>query len=220
MKKVDQRGKLSITMVEWRAAVRVAEERTGIHHGQEQAIALSEHHLIIEQIALEHGWTLAVNYDVSQCELTAIDVYHHLGSLHLEALMKLQLQAIAVTARAPEPLAQQSVAQQHSPRKRAFQEAEPSMPRKCIASAHCFQCSGGGHFPGDCTASSTTSGRTPAAFAKGANSKHAMVAPSGKQFCFSFARGRCNAGNTCSNHHGCSICGDTGHGAGRRKSVV
>lgn len=208
MKKMERRGEASITMIEWRAAARIAEDRTLFHHGEERAAAFAGHHLVVEEVAMDHGWPLAVKYDILQRELAAADVSHDISSLHLSALMKLQIQAMTFTARAPEPLAQQS-----SPRKRAFQDTEP-------ATAHCFRCGGGGHFPGDCTASSTTSGRIPAALAKGDGNKHAMVAPNGKQYCFSFARGKCNAGDSCSNYHGCSVCGDANHGAGRCKSAA
>lgn len=215
LRKMERKGEANITMVEWRASARIAEDRILFHHGVERAAAFTGHHLVVEEVAMEHGWSLAVKYDILQRELAAADVSHDVSSLHISALMKLQLQAMTLSARAPEPFVQQA-----SPRKRAFQDTELPTPHKRIASAHCFRCGGGGHFPGDCTASSTVSGRIPAALAKGPGNKHAMLAPNGKQFCFSFARGRCSAGDSCSNSHACSICGDANHGAGRCKSVV
>jgi hypothetical protein len=81
-------------------------------------------------------------------------------------------------------------------------------PRKRQRS-HCFQCGGSGHFPVKCKAEQTVSGKPTTALVPNAKSKHAMLAPNGKQFCFGWAwNSSCTFGDTCSNFHGCSICGE------------
>lgn len=120
---------------EGRPKRRIQHHDAKVHHGEEQAAALAEHHLIVEQLAVEHGWSLAVKYDVSQRELAAANTAHHLGSIHLEAVMKLQLQVLSLTTRAPEPFTHQ---QQSSSRKRTYQDTELPALRKRIALAHCF----------------------------------------------------------------------------------
>ncbi|KAG0692653.1 hypothetical protein DFH29DRAFT_882190 [Suillus ampliporus] len=57
--------------------------------------------------------------------------------------------------------------------------------------------------------------KTLAPLATSAKSRHALTAPNGKHFCFNWAKSAaCSFGNNCTNFHGCSICGDPGHGAG------
>jgi len=86
----------------------------------------------------------------------------------------------------------------------------------------CFRCGAVGHFPGDCSSSSTVAGKQCYAVAKGPNlkTKHSLLAQDGRQFCFNFARfGTCRFGSGCSNFHGCSICQSSSHGAGSCNSV-
>ncbi|KAG0691646.1 hypothetical protein DFH29DRAFT_785340, partial [Suillus ampliporus] len=56
------------------------------------------------------------------------------------------------------------------------------------AHLHCFQCGHSGHLPGDCSAETTSAGKTLALLATSAKSCHALTAPNGKHFCFNWAK--------------------------------
>ena len=79
----------------------------------------------------------------------------------------------------------------------------------------CFHCGGLSHLPQDCVAESTSTGHTPTSIATNAKSKHALLVPNGKQYCFNFTqKSSCTFRNNCINFHGCSLCNNATHGAG------
>lgn len=206
VKTTNRHDERRISPIEWRAAARVVEERMRIHHGESRAEMFKAHHLVVEGIAASHSWDLAVEYDMTQREIAAADWDHNLDTLDQGALMRLALQATVVRAAAPTP---------STPSRKRHAPGGDSTPTsaKRFASSHCFRCGGAGHIPADCVASATSAGRTPASVLKSGRNKSTLLAENGKQYCFSFARGTCNAGGSCANFHGCSICGDSAHGA-------
>lgn len=195
-----------ITPIEWRAAARVVEDRMCAHHGEEREKMFRMHHLVVDGLAWSYGWDLAVEYDISQRELAAADWEHNLETLDQTALIRLALQAASIKVNTPAPATPS--------RKRSTLSGDSgTVSAKHIASGHCFRCGGTGHIPADCVASSTSAGRNPTPILQNGRNKNTLVATHGKQYCFTFARGACNAGGSCTNYHGCSICGETAHGA-------
>lgn len=96
----------------------------------------------------------------------------------------------------------------------------PSPKRRPSGCSHCFQCGHIGHMPGSDCQLNTTTGKPVTAITTGAHSRHALVTSNGKHYCFLFGKNSfCSYGNNCINHHTCSLCNGTNHGAGNCKSV-
>jgi hypothetical protein len=206
-KGLDCRDEGSIEMVDWQAAAHAAEACIRTYHGEEHAKALTAHHRIILDIACLHSWGVVVEYDIQQQEIASYHPTHDLSALDVQAFA-------LITARQPSLLSSGVTTK----RPRSPNGTDTSPRRKHQTQSSCFRCGLGGHMPGDCRASTTTAGKTTAAIAKGAKSRHGLLVPNRQQFCFNWARASsCVHGNQCSNYHGCSLCGEKGHGAGRCK---
>jgi hypothetical protein len=209
VKSLDRRNEKSISAVDWHAAARAAEERIRFHHGDSRADAFAAHHRLVMDLGRSHNWDVAMEYDVQQREVAALNPSHDLSSLDMAAFTLIATRSVM-----------HQVAPSSSPPKRSFPSDTLSSqaPRKRQRS-HCFRCGGSDHFPADCKADQTVAGKPTAAVAPNAKSKHAMLAPNGKHFCFGWARNSsCRFGDACANFHGCSICGESNHGAGSCKS--
>ena len=209
VKSLDRRNEKLISTVDWHAAACAAEERICFHHGDACAAAFAAHHKLVMDLGRSHGWDIAMEYDVQQREVTALNPSHDLSSLDMAAL----------TLIATHPVLHQSATLASSPSKRTL-PAENFIqgPKKWIRT-HCFRCGASGHFPADCKADQTAAGKLTATLAQNDKSKHTMLAPNGKQFCFNWARNSyCLFSDACSNFHSCSICGEPSHGAGSYKS--
>ncbi|KAJ7713418.1 hypothetical protein B0H16DRAFT_1274192, partial [Mycena metata] len=85
-KSVDRRNEKSIQLVDWIGAARIAEERTRHYHGQRRADALGAHHKLVTDIGRVHGWETAVEYDVQQRDLAALNPFHDLSGVDITAL--------------------------------------------------------------------------------------------------------------------------------------
>jgi hypothetical protein len=206
-KGLDRRDKNNIEMVDWQAAAHAAEACIRAYHGEERAKALTAHHRVVLDIARLHSWSVAVEYDIQQREIASYHLTHDVSAMDVQAFA-------LITARKPSLLS--SGVTTKRPRSPDGSEAHPRKKRQ--SQSCCFRCGLSGHMPGDCRANTTTAGKTAAAIAKGAKSRHGLLAPNGQQFCFNWARASsCAHGNQCSNYHGCSLCGEKGHGAGRCK---
>jgi hypothetical protein len=205
VKALDRRNEKLISAVDWHAAARAAEERIRFHHGEARAAAFATHHKLVMDLGRSHNWEIAMDYDIQQREVAALNPSHDLSSLDLAALTIIATRPVVHTYNPPPS----------SSPKRALVSENSSYPPRKRQRAHCFRCGGPDHFPAECKADVTTSGKPTAKLAPNAKSKHAMLAPNGKQFCFAWARNSsCNFGSTCTNFHGCSICGELSHGAG------
>lgn len=204
VKHLDRRNEKLISTVDWHAAACAVEDRIRVHHGGARALAFTAHHKIVMDLGRSHNWEIAMDYDVQQREIVALNPSHDLSSLDVAAL----------TLLATRPVSQLIISPVSSPTKRSLpSDSLAQSPKKRLRS-HCFRCGVSGHFPADCKADETTSGKPTAALAPSGKSKHAMLAPNGKQFCFSWAcNSSCQFGNSCTNFHGCSICGDPSHSA-------
>ncbi|KZP14732.1 hypothetical protein FIBSPDRAFT_1048624 [Athelia psychrophila] len=221
-KVLETAGEKNISKLEWQAAGRAAVQRWRVHYGNKRADALAAHHLVVEALALAHSWQLAMDYDVQQRTLAANMVEHDLTDLDLIALAMVQLKYMTISSH--QQSAGPSRQYPSSPLKRPSPSgdaahAPQAPPRKRTNRTYCFRCGGGGHLPGDYVASTTATGRIPATIVRSARSKHAMAAPGGLEYCFAFAQGACKQ-QDCNRGHSCSICGDTGHGAGSCKHAV
>jgi hypothetical protein len=210
-KGLDRRSERHINVMDWLTSAKAAEDRTRRHHGDERADALMAHHSIVQSLSTTHGWPIAVEYDIQQRELVAENPAHDFCTLDTASL------TIIATRRVP------ASCTNHLPsslKRSASSEPPLSSPRKKHRS-YCFRCGLPGHLPADCKSDSTTAGKPTAAFARGAKSRHALAAPDGRQFCFSWARSSsCSYSSACTHFHGCSICGDHSHGAGSCKSCA
>jgi hypothetical protein len=197
-KGLDRRDENQIEWPDWQAAAHAAEDCIREHHGEVRAKAFASHHRTVMDLTRLHGWKVAVEYDIQQREAAAFNPAHDLTSLDLQAF---------------------TLIANRRPAKRAGSPEESDSPMRKKRQSPCFRCGLGGHLPADCRASTTTAGKPLVAIARGAKSKHGLLAPNGKQFCFNWARASsCVHGSQCTNFHGCSLCGDRGHGAGRCRS--
>jgi hypothetical protein len=209
IKSLDRRNERSISTVDWHAAARAAEERIRFYHGNVRAEAFSVHHKLVMDLGRSHNWETAMEYDIQQRDAVALNPSHDLGSLDLAALTIIATRPVTYSVTPPTS---------SSPKRNLPSDNSTQTPRK-RQRAHCFRCGRPDHFPADCKAELTVSGKPTAKLAPTAKSKHAMLAPNGKQFCFGWARlSSCNFGDACTNFHGCSICGESGHGAGSCKA--
>lgn len=208
---LDRRNEASITTLDWHAAARTVEERTRFHHGEARASALAMHHAIVLSLGRSHGWGFAVEYDIQQRELLASQPAHDISTLDSTCLMLISTRPRPVHAHIPAAAkAPGSPLKRTSPPRDVVAHNPPKRPR-----SYCFRCGESGHYPYECSASTTSAGRQPAALASNAKSKHALQAPNGKHFCFSFAqKTACPFAANCTNFHGCSLCGSRAHGAG------
>jgi hypothetical protein len=209
VKNLDRRNEKLISTVDWHAAACAAEERIRFHHGEARAAAFATHHKLVMDLGRSHNWDIAMEYDVQQREVAALSPSHDLGSLDMAAL----------TIIATRPVSHQIAVSASSPSKRYLPSDSLTQGPKKRLRTHCFRCGASGHFPADCKADQTTAGKPTATLAHNAKSKHTMLAPNGKQFCFNWARNsHCQFSDACSNFHGCSICREPSHGAGSCKS--
>jgi hypothetical protein len=207
VKSLDRRNEKLISAVDWHAAARAAEERIRFYHGVARAEAFAAHHKLVMDLRRSHNWDIAMEYDVQQREVAALNPSHDLSSLD----------AAALTIIATRPVTHH-VTPSSSPLKRGLPSESFQAPKKRQRS-HCFRCGGADHFPGDCKADQTVAGKPTAALSPNGRSKNAMLAPNGKHFCFAWGRhSSCCFGEACSNFHGCSICGESNHGAGSCRS--
>jgi hypothetical protein len=210
-KPLDRRNEKNITIHDWSSAATAAEERTRHYHGNERGDALTAHHQLVRELARMHNWQVAIEYDIQQRYLSAIHLTHDLATLDANAVT-------LIVSRQLINRASHNTSNTVSPAKRSTTSDLPTPPpsrHKRSRTNHCFRCGSTGHFPADCKAETTASGGTPCFLAgPKAHSKHALLSPNGKVFCFTWARdSSCPFGDNCSNHHGCSICGGSSHGA-------
>jgi hypothetical protein len=209
VKTLDRRNEKQISTVDWHAAARAVEERILFHHGQARASAFAAHHNLVMDLGRSHNWDVAMDYNVQQREVVSLNPLHDLSTLDIAALTIIATRPVVHSLSLPSS---------SSPKRSLPADSLSNSPKKRQHS-HCFRCGGPDHFPADCKADLTTSGRPVAKLAPSAKSKHAMLAPNGRQFCFSWAQNSsCSFGGACTNFHACSICGDSSHGAGNCKS--
>jgi hypothetical protein len=207
-KSLDRRNEKLISAVDWHAAACAAEERIRFHHSEACAEAFASHHRLVMDLGRSHNWEIAMEYDIQQRKVVALNPSHDLSSLDLAALTIIATRPV---------LHSTSSLSSSSPKRSSPSESSAQFPRKRLRS-HCSRCGGTDHFPADCKAEVTISGKPTAKLAPSTKSKHAMLAPNGKQFCFGWARSSsCSFGSNCANFHGCSICGESSHGAGSCK---
>lgn len=213
-KPLDRKDEKAISIIDWLSAAWTAEDRTRFHHGESRAGALAVHHKFVQELARLHGWQVAVEYDVLQRFLTAQNPRHDLGTLDSDAVSlivsRLLAQQLSKSVQSPNPLSSAS--------KRSFSGGPVSSqsPRKKFRDfRHCFRCGAHGHLPAYCKADSTSAGHPTFPLAGGdAKSKHALLGPDTKIFCFAWAKDSfCPFGGACINYHGCSICRGSSHGA-------
>jgi hypothetical protein len=218
-KSVDRRNEKTILPIDWVGAARTSEDRTRFYHGDIRADALASHHKLVSDIGRLHIWEVAVEYDIQQRELAAQNPLHDLSFLDTSAL--------TIIATRPKPSTSSfssggtgpgssSNSRRFNPLGNKDSKSEHKRFRSC-----CFRCGFSGHLPGDCSNETTTAGHAAVPLAKDQKFKHALRAPGsdGNFFCFSWAKSsQCQYGAACSRYHGCSICGDSGHGAGNCSS--
>lgn len=214
-KGLDRSRERTIKFHDWLTASRAVEERITFYHGANRGAAFVSHHKIVSELTSSHGWEIAQEYDIAQRELAAQNPAHNLTGLDTNALTLVATQAAARVALATQSLPHHtstSPLKRSAPGDHSFGASQS--PRK-KARVHCFRCGHSGHLPGDCSAETTSAGKTVAPITATAKSRHALTAANGKHYCFNWARSSsCSFGTNCTNVHGCSICGESSHGAG------
>jgi hypothetical protein len=139
VKALDRRNEKLISAVDWHAAARAAEERIRFHHGEARAAAFIMHHKLVMDLGRSHNWEIAMEYDVQQREVAALNPSHDLSSLDLAALTIIATRPVVHTHN---PLTSSSP-------KRAFVSENSSYTPRKRQRAHCFRCGGSDHFPAD-----------------------------------------------------------------------
>jgi hypothetical protein len=210
-KPLDRKDKKSISIVDWLSAALTAEEQTLFYHGESHAKVLVAHHKFMPELARLHGWQVAVEYDILQCFLLVQNPTHDLGTLDTNAvslvvsrLMTQQFNKSFPTSHSPPSFSKCPVPGDST--------TSQSLHKKSCKSHHCFRCDYQGHLP---EVESTSAGHVAYPLARGeAKSKHALLGPDNKNFCFTWAKDPfCPFEGACTNYHGCSICGGPSHGA-------
>ena len=194
--------------MEWHTAARAAQEQTQFHHRDAHADTLAAHHKLVMDLGRTHNWDVAMDYDIQQHDTVALNPTHDLSMMDLAALTIIATHpVVSATRSSPQSLKRAAL----------FDSSAQTVHKKQCS--HCFCCGGSDHLPADCKAEITITGKSTAKLAPSTKSKHAMLAPNGKPFCFHWAcSSACSFSNTCSNFHGCSICDETSHGAGSCRS--
>ena len=210
-KGLDHCNETSINTFDWIAASHAAEKRTAFHHGGVRANALAMHHVTTLKLARSHTWEIAMDYDIQQQELVSAQPTHDISMLDLIALTLIATRPHGGIPLSSIPLSKPGSSPLKRPSTHSDNQMGPSAKR---VRSCCFRCRGSSHLPQDCVAESTSAGHTPTFIVTNAKSKHALLAPNGKQYCFNFAqKSSCTFGNNCINFHGCSLCNNATHGA-------
>lgn len=201
----------SLPLTEWLAASAAMEKLVREIHGNTRGDYLAQHNQNVTNLARRASWQAALEYDIQLREAWVAD-----PSMDISVVDTERWQLIVTD------LLCQSM---NSPAKRSLHSYPDSSSRPAkrsrLFSSHCFRCGHVGHLPGSCTASTTITNRPAATIRSGARSKHALVGPNGRSYCFTFAKGeQCMYGASCVNYHGCSICGEQVHGAASCPAVA
>ncbi|KAF8577821.1 hypothetical protein K439DRAFT_1621790 [Ramaria rubella] len=218
---LDRQLEKAISMVDWLATSKAVVERTHFHWGATRADALSSHSSLLMELARLHSWDVAMEYDIQQREAVARNPTYDLAMLDTTALTLIATRiALKLTATLllSYPLAMPSPTLKHPA------AVDPTQPpvRKQTRPEHtiCFRCGLAGHLPADCKAKRMMAGKPVAAIVSSSRGEHSLVAPSSKQFCFSWAcASSCKFASICYNVHACSLCGDSAHSAASCKSL-
>lgn len=232
-KQLDRKAERFISLSDWLGASRVMEERLRVHLGSARADAFAAHHRIVTEIERTHGWAIAVDYDIQQRDFVHLNPRHDLSTLDNQCLALTTSRLLVETAgmlqysshhgalSSSAIYAHQGSTSVHgSPSKRSAPDSgfssngyrNPKQQRS--NSSMCFRCGFAGHLPADCKAESTSAGKATARIATGARSKHALMGPNNRIYCYSWARdSTCSFSANCVNMHACSICEDSSHGA-------
>ena len=228
-KQLDRKNERFISFSDWLGASRVMEERLRVHWGNARAEAFAEHHRIVTELERTHGWAVAVDYDIQQRDFVHVNPRHDLSTLDTQCLTLTTSRLIIETAgtlqhhgaSSSSNHSHQGPASAHgSPTKRSAPDSGFSSngyrnaKHQKLGNNMCFRCGFAGHLPADCKAESTSAGKATARIAAGARSKHALMGPNNRMYCYNWAReSTCTFGSNCVNAHACSICEDQTHGA-------
>lgn len=231
VRQLDTKGQDRISQGDWLAASEMLVILLDKHHGCHLSNLFSQHFKHCRDIAREHSFELSVRYDIHQRNIFPQDPRHDLASLNTEALSICATAIQIDRSNALQAQLRQLQAVSVQRPKRPFSTRGPSPPPTSkrqrggttTTSSHCFRCGRAGHLPGGCDETTTVAGHAVAAPCTKSNSRNALLGPGGRSYCFNFARSSsCSFDNQprgCTNFHGCSICRDTNHGAGRCPSA-
>lgn len=196
----------------WSGAFNVLVREIEKYHGAFRASRYRMHKEICDGLLGRWGdWHTVLEYDIAQREAAVADPRHDLGLMNNDAMTGImadpawrRLHFAAPVTPAPTATAKRAapVLSSMPAAKRAQTGTRPG---------HCFRCGAPGHLPSACTAESTITG-IPCA-ARAPRGRNGLLGPNGPAVCFKFASGLACAG--CAFYHGCTLCGETGHGAGK-----
>ena len=159
-----------------------------------------------------------MDYDIQQQELVSVQPTHDISTLDLIALTLIATQLHGGIPLSSIPLSKPGSSPLKCPSAHSDNQMGPSLKCVCLC---CFRCGGSSHLPQDCIAESTSAGCTPTSIATNAKSKHVLLVPNRKQYCFNFAqKSSCTFRINCINFHSCSLCNNATHGDEPSHSVL
>ena len=171
-----------------------------------RATTTKTHHTNVATVSKSHGWPVAWEYDILQCERAYANLLHDIGHLDWNV----------VTSIITRPSFQLSLKHASESPLPAASSGQPCKKLRVPSSTgtHCFHCGVAGHFPLACSATSTTAHKPVATVSSNGQGGTTLADASSKAYCFNWARrSACTFGDGCRNKHACSICHLADHSA-------
>ncbi|KAJ3508290.1 hypothetical protein NMY22_g16661 [Coprinellus aureogranulatus] len=84
---LDRSKERNISFPEWNIAARIAERKTAEHQSSGRAASLASHHDRVRDLTVTYTWPVALEYDIRQREIWAMNPTHDIGQLNANLLL-------------------------------------------------------------------------------------------------------------------------------------